>query len=342
MPIDISPRHSTAASRTARTTTHQTRAPNCTEPAHDSTAPAGREASEFDSGAAPRPRPDLPRRRNRTPIKAFGAVAMALESQFQAENRAHAQGEIARGTSKSAAGGFSQGLRPGARDPGPAQLRIVRGRRRNRGKESQGRGRQRDCSMADQNLTTSFSSEDVWRGACASRRRDRRLRLLQALVRFAAQAWTRCRSTFLRNIQPRHRARPEPQPTKLLLPNCTEPAHDSTAPAGREASEFAASAACGQGPTCRGAAIERQSRPSELSRLRSRANSRQGLAPARRARLRADHPRRPPVAFLKACDLALATRGRHNCDSCAAGAATAVKKVEADAVSVTVRSQIKI
>jgi len=31
-------------------------------------------------------------------------------------------------------------------------------------------------------LTTSFSSEDVWRGACASRRRDRRLRLLQALV----------------------------------------------------------------------------------------------------------------------------------------------------------------
>ena len=35
-------------------------------------------------------------------------------------------------------------------------------------------------------LTTSFSSEDVWRGACASRRRDRRLRLLQALVRMLA------------------------------------------------------------------------------------------------------------------------------------------------------------
>ena len=32
-------------------------------------------------------------------------------------------------------------------------------------------------------LTTCFSSEDGWRGACASRRRDRRLRLLQALVR---------------------------------------------------------------------------------------------------------------------------------------------------------------
>jgi hypothetical protein len=30
---------------------------------------------------------------------------------------------------------------------------------------------------------TRFSSEDVWRGACASRRRDRRLRLLQATVR---------------------------------------------------------------------------------------------------------------------------------------------------------------
>ena len=30
--------------------------------------------------------------------------------------------------------------------------------------------------------TTCFSSEDGWRGACASRRRDRRLRLLQALV----------------------------------------------------------------------------------------------------------------------------------------------------------------
>ncbi len=29
---------------------------------------------------------------------------------------------------------------------------------------------------------TSFSSEDGWRGACASRRRDSRLRLLQALV----------------------------------------------------------------------------------------------------------------------------------------------------------------
>jgi hypothetical protein len=32
-------------------------------------------------------------------------------------------------------------------------------------------------------LTTCFSSEDVWRGACASKRRDRRLHLLQALVR---------------------------------------------------------------------------------------------------------------------------------------------------------------
>jgi hypothetical protein len=58
--------------------------------------------------------------------------------------------------------------------------------------------------------------------------------------------------------------------------------------------------------------------------------------------LRADHPRRPPVAFPKACDLALATRGRPSCEACAAGAATAVKKVEADAVSVTVRWQIKI
>jgi hypothetical protein len=48
------------------------------------------------------------------------------------------------------------------------------------------------------------------------------------------------------------------------------------------------------------------------------------------------------VAFFKACDLALATRGGANCESCAAGAATAVKKVEADAVSVTVRSQIQI
>ena len=123
-------------------------------------------------------------------------------------------------------------------------------------------------------LTTSFSSEDGWRGACASRRRDRRLRLLQALVRFAAQAWTRCRSAFLQDIQPRHRARPEPQPTKLVLLNCTAPAHDSTAPARREASEFGSGAARGQGPTCAGAAIERQSRPWELSRLRSRADSR--------------------------------------------------------------------
>ena len=32
-------------------------------------------------------------------------------------------------------------------------------------------------------LTTSFSSEDGWRGPCASTDRDRRLRLLQALVR---------------------------------------------------------------------------------------------------------------------------------------------------------------
>ena len=58
--------------------------------------------------------------------------------------------------------------------------------------------------------------------------------------------------------------------------------------------------------------------------------------------MRAEHPRRPPVAFFKACDLALATRGGANCESCAAGAATAVKKVEADAVSVTVRWQIRI
>jgi len=58
--------------------------------------------------------------------------------------------------------------------------------------------------------------------------------------------------------------------------------------------------------------------------------------------LRAEHPRRPPVAFLKACDLALATRGRPSCEVCVAGAVTAVKKVAADAVSVTVRSQIKI
>ena len=36
------------------------------------------------------------------------------------------------------------------------------------------------------NPTTCFSSEDGWRGACASRRRDRRLRLLQALVRSTA------------------------------------------------------------------------------------------------------------------------------------------------------------
>ena len=72
-------------------------------------------------------------------------------------------------------------------------------------------------------LTTSFSSEDGWRGACASRRRDRRLRLLQALVRFAALAWTRCLSTFLQDIQPRHRARPEPQPTRLVLQTLPNP-----------------------------------------------------------------------------------------------------------------------
>ncbi len=35
---------------------------------------------------------------------------------------------------------------------------------------------------------TSFSSEGVWRGACASRRCDRRLRLLQALVMWATGA----------------------------------------------------------------------------------------------------------------------------------------------------------
>ena len=34
------------------------------------------------------------------------------------------------------------------------------------------------------NITPCFSSEDVWRGPCASTDRDRRLRLLQALVRF--------------------------------------------------------------------------------------------------------------------------------------------------------------
>ena len=39
-------------------------------------------------------------------------------------------------------------------------------------------------SNRDSHPNTSFSSEDVWRGACASRRRDGRLRLLQALVRF--------------------------------------------------------------------------------------------------------------------------------------------------------------
>ena len=32
-------------------------------------------------------------------------------------------------------------------------------------------------------LTPCFSSEDVWRGPCVSTDRDRRLRLLQALVR---------------------------------------------------------------------------------------------------------------------------------------------------------------
>ena len=36
-----------------------------------------------------------------------------------------------------------------------------------------------------QHLTTCFSSEDDWRGPCASTDRDRRLRLLQALVRLA-------------------------------------------------------------------------------------------------------------------------------------------------------------
>jgi hypothetical protein len=35
---------------------------------------------------------------------------------------------------------------------------------------------------------TGFSSEDGWRDACASRRRDRRLRLLQALVMWATGA----------------------------------------------------------------------------------------------------------------------------------------------------------
>ena len=152
-------------------------------PRHDSTAPAVREASEFESGVAPRPRPDLPRRRNRTPIKAFGAVAIALKSQFKALEGARAQGEIARKSSKTTAGGLPQGLRPGARDPRPAQLRIVCGRRRNRGQESRGRCRQRDCWIADPNLTPCFSSGRVRRGACASKRRDGRDHLLQALVR---------------------------------------------------------------------------------------------------------------------------------------------------------------
>ena len=58
--------------------------------------------------------------------------------------------------------------------------------------------------------------------------------------------------------------------------------------------------------------------------------------------MRANHPRRPPVAFLKACDLALATQGRPSCELCAAGAATEVKRVEADAVSVIVGSLIQI
>jgi len=267
MPVSISPRHSTAASRTARTTTHPTRAPNCTEPAHDSTAPAGREASKFNSGDAPQPRPDLPGRRNRTPIKAFGAVAIAFESQVQKLKGARAQGEIARGSSKTAAGGFPQGLRPGVRDPRPAQLRIVCGRRRNRGRESRGRCRQRDCWIADPNLTPSFSSEDGWRGACASRRRDRRLRLLQALVRYATQARgfrrSSCSQTFNRGFalgQDRH----------LSVPNLR---HDSTAKVGREASGFAAIVPHGQGRICRDVAKDLQSRRSELARLRSRACS---------------------------------------------------------------------
>ncbi len=37
-------------------------------------------------------------------------------------------------------------------------------------------------SNRDSHPNTSFSSEDVWRGPCASTDRDRRLRLLQALV----------------------------------------------------------------------------------------------------------------------------------------------------------------
>ena len=123
-------------------------------------------------------------------------------------------------------------------------------------------------------LTPSFSSEDVWRGACASRRRDRRLRLLQALVRFAAQAWTRCRSAFLRDVQPRHRARPEPQPTQLKPQTVPNLRMILRLRQGAKPANSTQATPHSQGPTCPGAAIERQSRPSELSRLRSRAKSR--------------------------------------------------------------------
>ena len=121
------------------------------------------------SPRGPRPEPNLPRRAKMRFIQGRRADETTDERRRRAVSGGRDDGETARETLRTRSCAVACGF----------HWRRPRGGQVHRGPAK----RNEHCGCDD--LTTCFSSEDVWRGPCASTDRDRRLRLLQALVMHA-------------------------------------------------------------------------------------------------------------------------------------------------------------